>query len=142
MPPTRLRLGGDAAFLVLVALGLWLAQLDPLVIGVALVIALVLVALLHRAASGAEAREAEADETTAAQTEPAGSQPVVVATGANEPVPEPAALPEPTVSERSARAILASAHPPPPPEPGRPTHTYARRVQRAPTPTPEPKASR
>jgi hypothetical protein len=42
MPPSRLRLAGEAAFLVLVALGLWLAQLDPVVIGVALVTALVL----------------------------------------------------------------------------------------------------
>jgi hypothetical protein len=149
MPSAGARFAGETAFLILVALGLGLAGFDPIVIGVVMVVALVLVALLERASSK------EAERTAAAEPSPepgAVSPPhvermevepvAVVPPPESEPAPEPEL--EPTVSERSARAILASGPPPLPPEPTKeekPKSKPARRrliVERLPQPPPPP----
>ena len=144
MPSAGLRFAGETAFLILVALGLGLAEFDPVVIGVVMFVAWVLVALLERASSKEGARAAEA-----AAREPAPEPPPHVERVEVEPVaapaeaePEPEPAPEPTVSERSARAILASAPPPLPPEPAKPAPepkpARRRLVQRTPPPPPPP----
>jgi hypothetical protein len=122
MPSARVRYAAEVAFLVLVALGLLLAQFDPVVIGAILVVAVILVALLERAASRVEARAGTAEPAPSVPTE------LVERVEAEEPEPTP------TVNERSARAILASAPPPLPPEP--PKSARRRFVQRAPAPPP------
>src|SRR5215218_9924822 len=61
MPSARIRFAAEAAFLVLVALGLGLARFDPIVIGFVIFTASVLVALLERA-SAKEARRARKRE--------------------------------------------------------------------------------
>jgi type IV secretory pathway VirB10-like protein len=142
MPSAGLRLAGETAFLILVALGLWLAEFDPIVIGVVMLVALVLVALLERASSKESARETDAEREPAA--EPLAHAELVDV----EHVPLEVALdepePEPTVSERSARAILASGPPPLPPEPPKPSKPKRRLVERrtepeaAPQPPPQP----
>jgi hypothetical protein len=149
VPSAGLRFAGETAFLILVALGLGLAEFDPIVIGVVMFGAWILVALLERASSKEAARAADA-----ARREPAPEPPPHVERIEVEPVTAPAAaepereaepepLPEPTVNERSARAILASAPPPLPPEPPKATPKPAkparrRLVQRTPPPLPPP----
>jgi len=140
MPSAALRFALEAAFLILVALGAGLARLEPLVIVALMAVAWVLVALVERA-SAKEAALAAAEE--AIDEEPLRVEPeaprhveiVEVAAPvpeAVEPEPEPEPEPELAVSERSARAILASGPPPvsePPPE---------RQPEPAPEPEPEP----
>jgi hypothetical protein len=152
MPSARVRLAGETAFLILVALGLGLAEFDPIVIGVVMFVALGLVALLERASSKEAKRTAAAEpapEPGAAlppQVEGIELEPVAVDVRPPESEPEPAPEPEPepTVSERSARAILASGPPPLPPEPTKeeqPKPKPARRrlsVERRPQPPPPP----
>lgn len=114
MPSAGIRFAAEAAFLILVALGLGLARFDPVVIALVMFVAWVLVALLERASAKEAARSKgreplrmppphveRVDRSRAATEEPR-----------REAEPEP----EPTVSERSARAILASAPPPGPPQ--------------------------
>jgi hypothetical protein len=140
VPSAGVRFAGETAFLILVALGLGLAEFDPVVIGVVMFVAWVLVALLERASSKEAARTAEVEQAPAppGHVERVEVEPVAVdvATPEPEPVPEP----EPTVSERSARAILASGPPPLPPEPAKPEKKPARRrlVERRPEPKAEP----
>lgn len=116
MPSARIRFAGEAAFLILVALGLGLAGFDPIVIAVVMFVVLVLVGLLERASAKEATRSAGR-----AQEEPPAITPAPVegldveaaqprAAAGQEQKPEP--KPEPAVSERSARAILASAPPP------------------------------
>jgi hypothetical protein len=121
VPSAGIRFAGEAAFLVLVALGLGLAQFDPIVIGVGMLLALVLVALFERAVAKEAARMRQrADEEPPpmppppvegidvepvdAEVRPAAPEPK----SKREPHPEV----EPAVDERSARAILASGPPP------------------------------
>lgn len=148
MPSARLRYAGETAFLVLVALGLWLAGFEALVIVVVMAVALVLVALLERAssrASGSRVHEAEREEPSVepppVELEPVGKE--VEERVAGEPEPEPL----PAVSERSARALLASASPPLPPRQKTERKSPARRLrverrpkapQAVPPPEPEP----
>ena len=152
MPSAGVRFAGETAFLILVALGLGLAEFDPIVIGVVMFVAWVLVALLERASS----KEAEGAAAGEPASEPAAAppphverievEPVAVDVRPPEPESEPAPEPEPepTVSERSARAILASGPPPLPPEPAKeeePKPKPARRrlsVERRPQPPPPP----
>ena len=117
MPSAAIRFALEAAFLILVAVGAGLAQLDPLVIVALMAVAWVLVAVVERASAREAARAIPKDAET---PEPDRHVDLV------EPVeeePEPA----PTVSERGARAILATG-PPPVPEP--------ERVERMPEPEP------
>jgi hypothetical protein len=142
MPSAGVRFAGETAFLILVALGLGLAEFDPIVIGVVMFAAWVLVALLERASS----KEAERAASAEPAPEPAAPPPHVerievepVAVDARPPEPEPE--PEPAVSERSARAILASGPPPLPPEPAKaekPKPPRRRLVERRPEPPPPP----
>jgi hypothetical protein len=117
VPPARIRFAGEAAFLVLVAIGLALGQFDPIVIGAVMLAALALVALLERASRREAARAAEVvTEEPLAPRPPmagpvAGDRPVE----AQDPEQTSEAEREATVDERSARAILASG---PPPLPG------------------------
>ena len=144
MPSAGLRFAGETAFLILVALGLGLAEFDPVVIGVVMFVAWVLVALLERASSKEAARAAEAEPTLTREALPEPPphvervevEPVPVAVAPEEPEAQPEPEPEPTVSERSARAILASGPPPLPPEPAKATPKPARRriVERRPEP--------
>lgn len=116
MPSAGVRFAGETAFLILVALGLGLAEFDPIVIGVVMFVAWVLVALLERASSK-EAERAAGESAPAPEAAPPPHverievEPVAVDVRPLEVEPEP------TVSERSARAILASGPPPLPPEP-------------------------
>jgi hypothetical protein len=143
MPSAGIRFAGETAFLILVALGLGLAEFDPVVIGVVMFVAWVLVALLERASSKEAARAAEAEPELApeppahverVEVEPV---PVDVAVQKSEPEPDAEPEPEPTVSERSARAILASGPPPLPAEPPKPAKQKPPRrrlVERRPEP--------
>lgn len=105
------RLTIEAAFLALVAVGAVLAGFEPIVIVAMVAGAAVLVAVLERA----YAREAG---RSAASPPEEGPSEESAAPGHAEPEAEPVAEPEPrkepelAVSERSARAILASGPPP------------------------------
>lgn len=151
MPSAGFRFAGEAAFLVLVALGLGLAQFDPIVIGVVMFVAWVLVALLERASAkeAARARAEAAEETLPMppphveriEVEPAHPEPVAAEpepTQEAQPEPEPGPELVPAVDERSARAILASGPPPLPPEPPKPKPkpkpARRRLVERRPSP--------
>jgi hypothetical protein len=148
MPSAGVRLAGETAFLILVAIGLWLAEFDPIVIGVVMFVALVLVVLLERASSKESARETDAEREPAAEplahAERVEVEHMPVELALDEPGPNREPEPEPTVSERSARAILASGPPPLPPEPPKPSKTKRRLVERrtepeaAPPPPPQP----
>ncbi|HZB35959.1 MAG TPA: hypothetical protein VE440_07810, partial [Gaiellaceae bacterium] len=59
MPSAGLRFAGEAAFLILVALGLGLAGFDPVVIVVVMFVALALIAFLERRVSKETARAVE-----------------------------------------------------------------------------------
>ena len=126
MPSARVRYAAEAAFLILVALGLALAQFAPVVIGAVMVVAVVLVALLERAAAKVAAR------ATAASSMPAEPE-FVERVAVEEPEPKP------TVNERRARAILAGAPPPLPSEPPKPARRrFAQRAPAPPPPAPQP----
>lgn len=128
--PVRLTI--EAAFLALVAVGAVLAGFEPMVIVAMVAGAAVLVAVVERAYVRAAARSAASSPEEAPSEEIAapGHAEVVDAEPETEPVaqPEPRKEPELAVSERSARAILASG-PPPIHEAPRPN----------PAPEPEPK---
>lgn len=146
MPSAPVRFAIEAAFLALVALGAGLARLEPVAIVALIVVACVLVALAERANARESARAAERSEAT-------GEEQAVVAPEASgdveaggalppqedEPQPEPDRQPELAVSERSARAILASGPPsalePPAREPELPPEPEP---ETAPEPPPEP----
>jgi hypothetical protein len=145
VPSARLRYAGETAFLVLVALGLWLSGFEALVIVVVMAVTLVLVALLERASS----RAARSRVQDAEPDEPSVEPPVELEPVAMEErvAPEPEE-PLPAVGERSARALLASAPPPLPPQQQKTARRKpARRLrverrpkppQAAPPPEPEP----
>ena len=124
------RLTFEAALLALVAVGAVLAGFEPLVIVAMVAGAAVLVAVVGRAyvreaaRSASSPREAPSEEIAAP-----GHAEVVDAEREAEPLvqPEPRKEPELAVSERSARAILASGPPP--------IHEAAR-----PVPEPEPES--
>jgi hypothetical protein len=132
MPAASVRLPLEAAFIVLVAVGAWLAEFHPALVIAAVALACALVALLERA-SRQVATPAIVDEPVVeeapAEPEPPPIQTAEVTPPVAEPEPEPE--PELAVSERSARAILATG-PPPAPEP-------PRRADRAAAPEPKPK---
>ena len=113
------------------AVGAVLAGLELIVVVALTGVACVLVAVVGRAYAPEFAR----DETAAAEEPPAEELTApkdVEAAPEPEPEPEPAKEPELAVSERSARAILASGPPPmPEPPPGKP--------EAQPEPGPEPK---
>lgn len=141
MPSAPVRFAIEAAFLGLVALGAGLAELEPVVIVALIVVACVLVALAERALARDSARAAERSAAPGAEQSAVGREAsgdveaggTAPGQGASEPQPdaEPLARPEPelAVSERSARAILASG-PPSVPEPP------ARESERPPEPEP------
>ena len=128
-----MRLTIGAALVALVAVGAVLAELDPIVVVTLAVAACVLVALVGRA----YAREAAPtrDEWPGAEGSPSEelAAPELAEVVDVEPEPEPE--PELAVSERSARAILASGPPPvqaPPqlrPEPGANPHPSRSEVE-------------
>ncbi len=156
MPSAGVRFAGEAAFLVLVAMGLGLARFDPVVIGVVMLVAWILVAMLERASAKEAARDREAagaeplpmppphverievgaaPRAEEASPEPESvSEPEPASEAEPEPEAEPTPEPEPAVAERSARAILASGPPPLPPEPPKPKPKPQRRVMRRPAP--------
>ena len=124
MPSAAVRFSVEAVFLILVALGAGLARLAPIVIVAVMAVAWVLVALVERAYAR-EAARAAGDESVkaaepAAAVEPPRHVSLVEAERAEppeartEPQPElePELEPELAVSERSARAILATGPPP------------------------------
>ena len=127
-----IRLTIDAAFLALVAVGAVLAGFEPMVVVAMVAGAAVLVAVVERAYARGASRSAASPPEEAASEEIAGSgnAEVVDAEPEAEPVaqPEPRKEPELAVSERSARAILASGPPP--------IHGAPRPI---PAPEPEPK---
>jgi hypothetical protein len=139
VPPARIRFAGEAAFLVLVGIGLALGQFDPIVIGAVLLAALVLVALLERASRKEAARAAE----VVAEQPLAPAPPMAGPVAGDPPLegqdaqPTPEEEREATVDERSARAILASGPPPLPGEAPRPKGVR-RFVERRRTPTTPP----
>lgn len=115
MPSATVRFAIEAAFLALVALGAGLARLDPLAIVGLMAVALIVVALVERA----YAREAARAVGRAGDAEPAAEVPRQVAVVDEQPAagpvadaPEAEPAPELAVSERSARAILATSPPP------------------------------
>ena len=159
MPSAGVRFAAEAAFLVLVAMGLGLAHFSPVVIAVVMFVAWALVAMLERASAKetARARDPSEDEpqpmppphvervevepAAAEQSEPVAAEPEQESE--QEQQPDAVPVPEPAVGERSARAILASGPPPLPAEP--PKEKSARRVIRrgappkaAPAPPPPP----
>jgi hypothetical protein len=132
MPAASVRLPLEAAFVVLVAVGAWLAEFHPALLIAAVALACVLVALLERATRQvARPADETVKEEAPAKPEPPASEAAEV-TPVAEPEPEPEPAPELAVSERSARAILATGPPPAPPR--RPTRVAAPR----PKPEPEP----
>lgn len=131
------RLTFEAALLALVAVGAVLAGFEPLVIVAMVAGAAVLVAVVGRAYVREAARTASSPrEAPSEEIAAPGHAEVVDAEPEAEPLvqPEPRKEPELAVSERSARAILASGPPPiheaprpipasepepkPPPDPG------------------------
>lgn len=126
--PVRLTI--EAAFLALVAVGSVLAGFEPMVIVAMVAGAAVLVAVVERAYVREAARSAASPPEEAPSEEVApGHAEVVDAEPEAGPIaqPEPRKEPELAVSERSARAILASGPPP--------IHEAPR-----PIPTPEPES--
>jgi hypothetical protein len=111
--PVRLTL--EAAFLALVAVGAVLAGFEPVVIVAMVAGAAVLVAVVERAQVREAARSAASPPEQAPSEEVApGHADVVDAEPEAGPIaqPEPGKEPELAVSERSARALLASGPPP------------------------------
>jgi len=124
------RLTIEAVFLALVAVGALLAGFEPVVIVAMVAGAAVLVAVVERAQVREAARSAASPHEEAPSEEVApGHADVVDAEPEAGPIaqPEPGKEPELAVSERSARALLASGPPP--------IHEAPR-----PIPTPEPES--
>jgi outer membrane biosynthesis protein TonB len=163
MPSAGLRFALEAAFLILVAVGAGLAKLEPVVIVALMAVAWVLVALVERASAKAAAPltgdEAAEEGSGVSTREQPRHVDVVEVEPAAVPAPEPAAVrqpepetvvePELAVSERSARAILASSPPPvsdpPPPEPEsepEPEPEPAPEPEPEPAPEPEPEPAK
>jgi hypothetical protein len=100
-----------------VAVGAALAGLEPIAIAAVVAVALVLAAVVERA-SARDAGRARVDSPAAAQAPAEEPAPPEHLEADLDPAPEPEAAPEPSpepvlaVSERSARAILASGPPP------------------------------
>jgi hypothetical protein len=120
--PRRFAIG--AAFLALVVVGAALAGLEPIAIAALVAVALVLAALVGRAYAREAGRAGVGSPTAVEAPSEELPQPDHVQAVDPEPAPEPELAPEPprepelAVSERSARAILASGPPPvqePPP---------------------------
>lgn len=113
--PLRFAIG--AAFLALVVVGAALAGLEPIAIAAVVTVALVLAALVERAYAR-EAGRAGVGSPAAVEAPSEPAPPDHVEAVDPEPASEPDAAPEPppepelAVSERSARAILASGPPP------------------------------
>lgn len=129
MPPAPVRFALETAFLILVALGAAVAGFRPIVIGVVMLVALVLVGLIERESAKGARRAGKASEPeTALETIPGPSAHIErieleraePETAGAKPEPEAEPEPEPVVSERTARTILASASPPLPPEKSKP----------------------
>ena len=101
-----------AALVALVAVGAVLAELEPIVIVALTAAACVLVAFLGRAY--ARAPDSARDERPVAEDSPSEelAAPELAEVVDVEPAPESKPEPELAVSERSARAILASGPPP------------------------------
>jgi hypothetical protein len=142
MPSAPVRFTIEAGFLALVALGAVFVELEPIVIVAMVAGACVLIALVERARAREAPRVHGASATPGDGTseEPSASkhiEPVV-----SDPVPEPEAAPEPArepelaISERSARAILASG-PPPMREPSPPRPEPEPNAESEPEPGPE-----
>jgi hypothetical protein len=127
----RLTIG--AALVALVAVGAVLAELEPIVIVALTASACVLGALVGRAYAREPA--AAGDERSVAQESPSEelAAPAVAELVDVEPVPASKPEPELAVSERSARALLASG-PPPVQAPPR----LELELEREPAPEPEP----
>lgn len=123
-----------AALVALVAVGAVLAELEPIVIVALTAAACVLVALVGRAyaSQSAPAR----NERPVAQESPSEELAAPELAEAVDVEPEPKPEPELAVSERSARAILASGPPPvqAPPQ-------LVAEPERAPAPEPAPERS-
>jgi hypothetical protein len=143
MPSAVARFFLEAAFVALVAAGAVLAKLEPVAMVALIVVACVLVALVERAYVREAARRGErsaapgADQAAVEPGAPGDVEADEAAPGQSgsepQPEPEPQAESEPelAVSERSARAILASG-PPSLPEPP------AREAELSPERDPEP----
>lgn len=106
MPSAAVRFAIETAFLVLVALGAVLAELEPIVIVALVAVSTVLLAVVERSYRR-EAAAVASDE--AAEPEP---DEVETPKDAVREEPEPVAEPAPAVGRRSARAILATGPPP------------------------------
>jgi hypothetical protein len=139
MPAASVRLPLEAAFVVLVAVGAWLAEFHPALLIAVVALACVLVALLERA-SRQVATPATVDEPVVEEASAEPEPPQIEAAEVPAPVAEPEPKPEPelAVSERSARAILATGPPPAPEPPRRPARVAAAEPKREPEPVPEP----
>ena len=110
----------EVALVLLVALGALLAGLEPIVVIALTVVACVLFAVLEWVYAREAARAAVPEEAAPPAVEAPSGDETPEAPGELEPEPEPQSRPEPelAVSERSARAILATGSPPvaePPP---------------------------
>jgi hypothetical protein len=135
MPSVTVRLTIEAGFLALGAVGAVLAGLEPILFVALVAGAALLVALVEGAHARAASRGSASNETPS--EEPAA--PIQVESVDAEPAPEPEPRNEPVVavSERSARAILASA--PPPVQEAHPRVTVPLpEPEREPDPEPEP----
>lgn len=121
--PLLLRFSALAAFLVTVALALWLAQVTPLFVGIVMAIALLLAWMVEWVAWREEHRPREEGEPTP-EVEAAEPEPVPAMEAAPAPAPPPAAQPEPTRQPEPAAAPEPPSPPPlrpvPPPEPAAP----------------------
>lgn len=131
--PRRFAIG--AAFLALVAVGAALAGLDPIAIAALVAVAFVVAALVERAYAREAGRARVGSPAAVGEASGELLPPDHAEAVDPEPAPEPDAAPEPppepelAVSERSARAILASGPPPVQDPPAR---------KREPRPEPEP----
>jgi outer membrane biosynthesis protein TonB len=142
VPSAAVRFAFEAVFLVLVALGAGLARLDPLAIIGLMAVAWVLVALVERASAREAERAAAGVAGEGVEPEPELPHHVDLVTAeetavSSEPEAPPELEPALAVSERSARAILASG-PPPLPEPPRPKPARQATVESEPEPELEP----
>jgi len=143
VPAAPVRYAGEGACLILVAFGLGLAGFDPIVIAVVLLVAVVLVAVLERASAKAARRVDVAQEEPASppHVERVDDEGAAQQAVAADPVQRLEPDAEPAVSERSARAILASVPPPMPKEESKARVAPPPPPPREPEPEPEPAVS-
>jgi hypothetical protein len=138
MHSPAVRFTSGAALVALVAAGAVLAELDPIVVVALTAAAVVLVALVGRAYARAPAPARDVPPVASRSEELAAPELAEVVDVEPEPEPELA------VSERSARAILASGPPPvqaPPQLRPEPERESAPEPERGREPEPEPKRS-